>query len=72
MTVEVLDLISELRSEGRPMLIVTHEIGFARKAADQVVFLHAGRALEYGEAADLFNRPATPELCGFLNKVLRY
>jgi polar amino acid transport system ATP-binding protein len=72
MTVEVLDLISELRSEGRPMLIVTHEIGFARKAADQVVFLHAGRALEYGEAADLFNRPATPELCGFLDKVLRY
>jgi polar amino acid transport system ATP-binding protein len=72
MTVEVLDLISELRQEGRPLLIVTHEIGFARKAADQVVFLHAGRVLEYGEASDLFETPSTPELRGFLGKVLRY
>jgi polar amino acid transport system ATP-binding protein len=72
MTVEVLDLIAELRTEGRPLLIVTHEIGFARKAADQVVFIHEGRALEHGNAADLFERPATPELRGFLDKVLRY
>jgi len=72
MTVEVLDLISELRTEGRPLLIVTHEIGFARKVADQVVFIHAGRVLEYGEAAGLFEKPATPELQGFLDKVLRY
>jgi polar amino acid transport system ATP-binding protein len=72
MTVEVLDLINELRDEGRPLLIVTHEIGFARKAADQVVFLHAGRALEYGDACDLFEKPATPELRVFLGKVLRY
>lgn len=72
MTVEVLDLINELRREGRPLLIVTHEIGFARKAADQVVFLQAGRVLEYGAAADLFNHPTTPELQGFLAKVLRY
>jgi polar amino acid transport system ATP-binding protein len=72
MTVEVLDLISELRTEGRPLLIVTHEIGFARKAADQVIFIHEGRVLEHGNAADLFERPATPELQGFLEKVLRY
>jgi polar amino acid transport system ATP-binding protein len=72
MTVEVLDLISELRGEGRPLLIVTHEIGFARKAADQVIFIHGGRLLEHGNAADLFERPATPELQGFLDKVLRY
>jgi polar amino acid transport system ATP-binding protein len=71
-TVEVLDLISELREEGRPLLIVTHEIGFARKAADQVVFLHAGRVLEYGEANELFEKPKTPELRVFLGKVLRY
>jgi polar amino acid transport system ATP-binding protein len=72
MTVEVLDLISELRSEGRPLLIVTHEIGFARKIADQVIFIHAGRVLEHGEAEDLFEKPSTPELRGFLDKVLRY
>jgi len=72
MTVEVLDLISELRSEGRPILIVTHEIGFARKVADQVVFIHEGRVLEYGNAAELFEKPATPEMQLFFNKVLRY
>lgn len=72
MTVEVLDLISELRSEGCPILIVTHEIGFARKVAEQVVFIHEGRVLEYGNAADLFEKPSTPEMRGFLDKVLRY
>jgi len=72
MTVEVLDLISELRLEGCPILIVTHEIGFARKVADQVVFIHEGRVLEYGNAADLFEKPTTAEMQGFLDKVLRY
>jgi polar amino acid transport system ATP-binding protein len=72
MTVEVLDLIAELRSEGRPLLIVTHEIGFARKAADQVIFIDAGRVLEYGDAPRLFEKPSTPQLQGFLDKVLRY
>jgi polar amino acid transport system ATP-binding protein len=72
MTVEVLDLISELRSEGTPILIITHEIGFARKVADQVVFIDGGRVLEYGDAAGLFESPATPEMRGFLDKVLRY
>lgn len=72
MTVEVLDLIAELRQEGRPLLLVTHEIGFARKVADQVVFLHEGKVLEYGNAQQLFEQPATPEMRGFLDKVLRY
>lgn len=72
MTVEVLDLIAELRQEGRPLLLVTHEIGFARKVADLVVFLHEGRVLEYGSAHQLFEQPATPEMRGFLDKVLRY
>lgn len=72
MTVEVLDLIAELRQEGRPLLLVTHEIGFARKVADQVIFLHEGKVLEYGNAAQLFEQPSTPEMRGFLDKVLRY
>ena len=72
MTVEVLDLIAELRQEGRPLVLVTHEIGFARKVADQVVFLHEGQVLEWGEAPQLFEQPSTPEMRGFLDKVLRY
>ncbi|KAB0666097.1 amino acid ABC transporter ATP-binding protein [Oryzomonas japonica] len=72
MTVEVLDLIAELRQEGRPLVLVTHEIGFARQVADQVVFLHEGRVLEWGDAAELFEQPTTPEMRGFLDKVLRY
>jgi polar amino acid transport system ATP-binding protein len=72
MTVEVLDLIAELRHEGRPLILVTHEIGFARRVADQVVFLQGGRVLEYGEAGRLFEQPSTPEMRGFLEKVLRY
>jgi len=72
MTVEVLDLISELRQEGRPLLLVTHEIGFARKVADQVVFLHGGRILESGAADQMFERPASEEMKLFLDKVLRY
>lgn len=72
MTVEVLDLISELRQEGRPLLLVTHEVGFARKAADQVVFLHEGRVLESGAAEQLFEHPASEEMRAFLDKVLRY
>jgi polar amino acid transport system ATP-binding protein len=72
MTVEVLDLISELRQEGRPLLLVTHEVGFARKVADQVVFLHDGRILESGAAEQLFEQPATEQMKLFLDKVLRY
>jgi len=72
MTVEVLDLISELRQEGRPLLLVTHEVGFARKVADQVVFLHEGRILESGAAEQLFEQPATEQMKLFLDKVLRY
>jgi polar amino acid transport system ATP-binding protein len=72
MTVEVLDLIAELRQEGRPLVLVTHEIGFARKVSDQVVFLHEGRVLEWGEAPQLFEQPSTPEMRRFLDKVLRY
>ena len=72
MTVEVLDLISELRQEGRPLLLVTHEIGFARKVADQVVFLHGGRILESGAAGQMFEQPASEEMRLFLDKVLRY
>ncbi len=72
MTAEVLSLIAELRQEGIPMLLVTHEMGFARKIADQVAFLANGRVLEQGEVGNFFSKPQTLEAQRFMAKVLAY
>ena len=72
MTAEVLQLIAELREYGTPMLLVTHEMGFARKIADQVAFLAAGKVLEHGSTKEFFNRPETEAATRFLDKVLAY
>jgi len=63
---EVLALISELKSEGMTMMIATHEMGFAKRVADQVLFLHHGQILESGSPADILEHPRTAELKGFL------
>ena len=63
---EVLALISELKSDGMTMLIATHEMGFAKKVADEVVFLHQGRLLESGPADRVLNHPQSVELSEFL------
>lgn len=72
MTGEVLDLIAELRSEGRDLLLVTHEMGFARHVADHCLFLADGRIVEMGSADELFNSPRSPALRSFLARVLKY
>ena len=72
MTAEVLSLIADLRESNTPMLLVTHEMGFARKIADRVAFLSAGRVLEEGSAAEFFASPRTDEAQRFLAKVLAY
>jgi ABC-type polar amino acid transport system ATPase subunit len=72
MTSEVLTLIAELRKEGTPMLLVTHEMGFARKIADQVAFLGEGRVLEQEPAGEFFSNPRSLEAQRFLAKVLAY
>jgi polar amino acid transport system ATP-binding protein len=72
MTAEVLELIAELRNEGTPMLLVTHEMGFARKIADQVAFLANGRVIEHEETGEFFNHPRSEEARRFLAKVLAY
>ena len=72
MTAEVLDLIAELRSEGRDLIIVTHNMGFAREVSDRCLFIADGQALEAGRSDELFGRPQHPLLVGFLAKVLRY
>jgi polar amino acid transport system ATP-binding protein len=72
MTAEVLSLIADLRESNTPMLLVTHEMGFARKIADRVAFLSEGRVLEEGSAAEFFANPRTAEAQRFLAKVLAY
>jgi polar amino acid transport system ATP-binding protein len=72
MTAEVLDTILELREEGLDFILVTHEMGFARRVADQVAFLADGRIVEAGPAAELFSAPTAPQTRAFFGKVLKY
>ena len=67
---EVLKVLEEMARDGMTMMLVTHEIGFARKVADRVVFMHEGRIWEEGPAAATLAQPRTPELETFLNAVL--
>jgi polar amino acid transport system ATP-binding protein len=67
---EVLKTLEEMAAEGMTMMLVTHEIGFARKVADRVVFMHHGRIWEEGPAAATLGSPRTPELVTFLSAVL--
>jgi polar amino acid transport system ATP-binding protein len=72
MTAEVLDFIMELREEGRDLIIVTHNMGFAREVSDQCLFIADGEVQESGHSSELFRNPHTPLLANFLAKVLRY
>jgi polar amino acid transport system ATP-binding protein len=72
MTAEVLDVIGELRDEGRDFLLVTHEMGFARHVADRVAFLAGGRIVEHAPAAELFAEPQSAACRDFLSRVLKY
>jgi polar amino acid transport system ATP-binding protein len=72
MTAEVLDMIEQLREDGTDLILVTHEMGFARLAADRVAFLSAGRVLEFGETKSVFDAPSTEECKRFLGTVLKY
>ncbi len=71
-TGEVLDIIRDLKEGGTRFIIVTHEMGFARHACDNVAFLHGGALLEYGTSAQVFDQPATLELQRFLSKLLEW
>jgi len=66
---EVLALIAELRADGMTMVVATHEMGFARRVADQVGFLHNGTLLEIGSPEQIIDDPQTPELRSFLSAV---
>ena len=67
---EVLDVMKELAREGMTMVVVTHEMGFAREVGNRVLFMADGLLLEEGTPEDIFERPQNPRLKDFLSKVL--
>ena len=67
---EVLRVMEQVAGEGMTMLVATHEMGFARKVADRVVFLDQGKILEVGTPEEIFGRPRHERLRRFLDKVL--
>lgn len=66
---EVLAVVESLAHEGMTLLMVTHEMNFARKVSDRVIFMHQGRVHEMGPPDDLFSNPQTPELKQFLSSI---
>ncbi|RWZ58312.1 amino acid ABC transporter ATP-binding protein [Labedella populi] len=66
----VLNIMMKLASEGMTMVVVTHEMGFARQVADRVVFMDAGRIVEQGPPEQIFGDPQSPRLRSFLSEVL--
>lgn len=69
---EVLDVMVELALEGMTMIVVTHEMGFARKVADQMVFMDEGEIVERGTADAFFGAPKTERCRDFLGKILQH
>ena len=67
---EVLDVMKQLARDGMTMIVVTHEMGFAREVADRVIFMDEGRTIEQGTAAELFDRPQNQRTKEFLGKIL--
>ena len=71
MVQEVLDVMIRLSSENITMVVVTHEMGFARQVADRIVFMDDGRIIESGEPEHFFNTPTNERTRAFLGKILR-
>jgi len=67
---EVLDVMKELASTGMTMIVVTHEMGFAREVADSLIFMDGGVVVESGKPVDVLNNPQEARTKSFLSKVL--
>ena len=67
---EVLDVMKELAKVGMTMVVVTHEMGFAREVADRVLFMDEGVVVEQGTPEEIFDHPQSERLQSFLSKVL--
>ena len=72
MITEVLDVMVAVAEEGMTMMVVTHEMGFARKVAQRVVFMDAGAIVETGTPEEFFSHPRTDRSRAFLSKILRH
>jgi polar amino acid transport system ATP-binding protein len=70
LTGEVLKVLEKVAGEGMTMMLVTHEMGFARRVATRLIFMHQGRIWEEGRASEVLAKPRTPELETFLDAVL--
>jgi len=70
LTGEVLKVLEQVAGEGMTMILVTHEMGFARRVATRLIFMHEGRIWEEGRASEVLAKPRTPELETFLDAVL--
>jgi glutamate/aspartate transport system ATP-binding protein len=69
---EVLDVMVELAKEGMTMMVVTHEMGFAKKVAHRVIFMDAGKIIEDCTKADFFGTPRSERAQLFLSKILQH
>ena len=69
---DVLDVMVELAQEGMTMMVVTHEMGFAQKVADRVIFMDEGRIVEDASKSDFFNSPRSERAQLFLSKILSH
>ena len=69
---EVLDVMVELAEEGMTMIVVTHEMGFARKVADNMVFMDAGEIVETGPPSQFFEAPKSKRCQKFLSQILQH
>ena len=67
---EVLNVMKELANSGMTMVVVTHEMGFAREVGNRMLFMDEGKILEQGDPKELFDNPQHPRLQDFLSKVL--
>jgi polar amino acid transport system ATP-binding protein len=72
MTAEVLDVIGELREEGRDLVLVTHQMGFAHRVADQIALLSGGEIIECGPPKQVLDNPKSETARQFLAKILKY
>ena len=67
---EVLNVMKELAKEGMTMIVVTHEMGFAREVGDRILFMDKGNIMEEGTPEEIFSNPKNPRTIDFLSKVL--
>jgi ABC-type polar amino acid transport system ATPase subunit len=69
---EVLDVMQDLARQGMTMIVVTHEMGFARQVADRIVFMEAGRMVEVQSTRQFFDNPSSPRTQAFLAKIIQH